>query len=102
MPLFVDGRGDAGHVRAVAVLVLRPRRAVAPSETTMSVPATSFELRSGWPRSTPVSTTAIVAPAPRAPRAHASGALIWSSAHCFAKSGSFTGPLPGAPPVSYE
>ena len=28
--------------------------------------------------------------------------MIWSSAHCFAKSGSFTGPLPGAPPVSYE
>ena len=35
-----------------------------PFEATMSVPATSFELRSGWPRSTPVSTTAMVVPAP--------------------------------------
>ena len=43
---------------------------------TKSLPATSLLFRSGWFRSTPVSTIAMVTPAPSTPRAQACGAWI--------------------------
>src|SRR6266545_7373847 len=57
-------------------------------------PVTSWPCRSGWLRSTPVSTTAITAPAPVL-FAHACDALIWVRPHCLAYSGSLVAACDG-------
>ena len=80
----VGGRQrDAGHVGAVAVVVLaRPaaRRRVRRSAPMQLTWPTSCGARSSWARSTPESTTAMVMPSP-VPRAHAPGAPMRSRPH---------------------
>src|SRR4051794_10454881 len=67
----------------------------------MSAPGRSLSFRSGWFRSTPVSTTAIVVPAPTAPRFHAPAALICVRPHWRPSNGSLGVDEVAAPPVSY-
>ena len=50
-------------------------------------PGRSWPTRSGWSKSTPVSTTATTAPLP-VPTAQAASALIWSRPHCLSRRGS--------------
>ena len=91
-----DLRDRAGHVRAVAVVVVRRaccwRRSRTASRTSM--PLRSGEQRGTCcsPRSaTPVSSTATITPLPSA-SFHASGMPIWRMCHCFLYSGSFGKP----------
>jgi hypothetical protein len=105
-PGRVAGRAGATGDGRVGVdeCVPWPFRSCAPgvqvSPVTKSAPGRSLPCRSGWFRSTPVSTIAIVAPAPRAPRDQAPVALIWPRPHWRLKSGSFGFEPVGAPPVS--
>src|SRR3954454_24753618 len=100
MPLLVDAAAMP------ATCVPWPFRSCAPgvqvSSATMSTPGRSFSFRSGWFRSTPVSTIAIVVPAPSAPRFQAPAALICDRPHWRPSRGSFGATPVGAPPVSYD
>ncbi len=57
------------------------------SSLTKSKPGTSLGARSGWSRSTPLSTMAMTTPAPRL-TGHACWARTWARPHCRLKSGS--------------